>query len=629
MVALWMAAALQAVQAAASIGGVVKDGETGLPLPGAAVALQDLGQVVTTDREGRYLITGVPSGPHHVLVRRIGYAPRSFHALVPNHGTLEIVVALRALPVSLQPVEVRSGIPPPTRGLEPGDSTAFPDRSLSLAAVRNHPQLSEPDGLQALGGGAVMIMPESPNGLHVRGGAADQTAYLLDDIPILTPYHAGSSFSAWNPDALARLSLLSGRTSAEFPHTLSAVVAATTRPPGSEFLAQGGVSTTQARLTLSGPIGTGGVGYLVSGRAGFPGLPGRRRDPTYLRGDSQDWLIKLDVPLFAGQLGVLGYGNLNDLVTATDTLGTGQNELEWNGWSAGSSWTRTVGNAAVKLVAWTAGQDAGARWGVPVPDLLSTRRRDVGLAARATWSRPSGSTTGGIRAEWIHTRYHFVVEEDSLRSMRLRAEDPVWAAFAGHNQAIGSRTQLDLGLVGAIASGSLHVAPSLMLEVKPVAAVSVHGGLARRHQFVQSLRNAESIVTNIFPADLFLAAGDVMPVARSDLGYAGLGFRPWVGFRLGIEAYARSFSNVALTQEAGPFVATQVGTGTGTAHGLVLDLAANGARLRAPLAMRILSFFAVIVRTTLPPARRTSLPCRIPDSRASRRAISRCSCAPT
>ena len=71
----------------------------------------------------------------------------------------------------LPTVEVRA--PVVVRGVEGEDSTAFPDRGSSIAAVWNHPLLSEPDVFQALGGGEVVLQPESPSGVHIRGGASD------------------------------------------------------------------------------------------------------------------------------------------------------------------------------------------------------------------------------------------------------------------------------------------------------------------------------------------------------------------------------------------------------------------------------------------------------------------------
>src|SRR3970282_325608 len=103
------------------------------------------------------------------------------------------------------PIEVRARVP--VRGLEHTSSVDFPDRSIWQAALYQHPLLAEPDVLRAIGGGEVVMEPESPSGMHIRGGASDQVAYLVDGIPVFSPYHSAGTFSAWNPDALSSVDL--------------------------------------------------------------------------------------------------------------------------------------------------------------------------------------------------------------------------------------------------------------------------------------------------------------------------------------------------------------------------------------------------------------------------------------
>ena len=186
-----------------------------------------------------------------------------------------------------------------------------------MAAVANHPLLSEPDALHALAGGEIVVRPESPTGVHVRGGAADHTAYVLDGIPIFNPYHAAGVFTAWNPDALARVGVSSASPSFTHPHALSGAIAATTRAPADDRLhVRGAASTTNARLTIDGPLGRTGAGFLVAIRSGFPGaiLPGK--ESSYLQGELGDWMAKLETPLLGGHARVLGYSNENELDAA-------------------------------------------------------------------------------------------------------------------------------------------------------------------------------------------------------------------------------------------------------------------------------------------------------------------------
>src|SRR6267378_22962 len=164
--------------------GTVRDGETGEPLAAATVTLTDLDRFATADANGRYELFDIPAGPHRVLVRFMGYVPRSLQALVPPSGVLEIHISLHSQPVRLQ----------------------------------------------ALEGGEVVQRPESPSGLHVRGGMSDQTAYLIDDVPVFSPYHTAGVFSAWNPDALAAARLQSAEPPPAYGRALAGADRAQSRP---------------------------------------------------------------------------------------------------------------------------------------------------------------------------------------------------------------------------------------------------------------------------------------------------------------------------------------------------------------------------------------------------------------
>ena len=263
--------------------------------------------------------------------------------LLSDVAELEVNIALEAGPVQLAPVDVRVSTLSRRAGGEP--MAGFADRELLIAAVREHPLLAEPDVFQAIGGGEVVRHAVAPSGLHVRGGAAEQTAYLLDGIPMLSPYHTGGMFSAWNPDALARVQVATAVPSPASPPTLSGTVQGATLTPGATLRWQGATSTTQARLTLDGPLG--GAGFLISARAGYPDIIAPKDEPTYPRGTTADRLAKLELPILGGELRLLAYQNEN-AVNSESTISTDtaagppdpRNTFSWSGRSLGARWRR-------------------------------------------------------------------------------------------------------------------------------------------------------------------------------------------------------------------------------------------------------------------------------------------------
>jgi hypothetical protein len=376
---------VQAIQS--SVAGVIRDAESGRPLADAVVELGDLHRSVTSDSLGRYRFVDVPPGPQHLSVRRIGYAPRTMHALVPGEGQLQIDLTLEPVPLRLPVLVARTRIP--LRGTEREETPHRVDRTVSLAELRTDPLLSEPDGLLGLTGGEVSADLETPSGIHVHGGASDQVRYLLDGIPVFSPYHTAGTFTAWNPDALERVDLSSSVPPAGFADALSGVISASTLAPGPLVRFQGAMSTGQARLALDGPLGRSGAGYLVSYRTGFPALFAPR-DPTYLTGATQDLIAKAEAPVGGGRLRLLFYDGGNEIGSSAlvdpAPIRPVRNGFEWGSRSAGAQWGRELSpSLSLRLQGWTASSATEAAWVVDVPSVSPPAAMMPACSPR--WSR--------------------------------------------------------------------------------------------------------------------------------------------------------------------------------------------------------------------------------------------------
>ena len=579
---------LLAVQASqATVGGMVRDRETGEPLAGAVVTLADLNRATLTGTDGRYVLPQVPAGPQRITVRFIGHAPRTLRALVPWGGQLELNVTLDAEPLRLPLVVVRP--PVIVRGVDSGDSTAFPDRETSSAAVGSHPLLAEPDVFQALGGGEVVLSPESPSGLHVRGGASDQTAYLLDGVPVFSPYHTGGLFSAWNPDALSRVRLTSAAPSLANPHALSGAVEAVTRAPGDRLHAQGGASTTQARLTFDGPLGVAGASYLISVRSAFPGVIAPNAEASYLRGETGDWLAKLELPVLGGRARLLGYDSENDVNTAAgQPAGDGpnpdsrRNVFEWHSRSLGAEWKGGFGTTTVRLLGWHSTGDAGSVWAAQAARIdLAAARRDAGLLAAVAHKATRATSLAGIRLEWINTSYRIQPDSGVGPSWMVSARTPVATGFAQHAMAFGWHVHVTVAASLAATAGDLYLGPQAQLRWSLSERLALSGSYTRTHQFAQSLRNAESVVGNVFPVDLYMGARAAgVPVARSDQGVVAIDYRPSASVHLGVQGYQRDFAGLLLVapRDGEPFTTGAFVVGSGASSGVAVNAAASGAR---------------------------------------------------
>jgi hypothetical protein len=118
--------------------------------------------------------------------------------------------------------------------------------------------------------------------------------------------------------------------------------------------------------------------------------------------------------------------------------------------------------------------------------------------------------------------------------------------------------------------------------LKLAERLTLSGSYARTHQFAQSLRNAESVVGNIFPADLYLGVGAPgVPAGRSDGVVVGAGYIPFTGARLAVEAYRRTTGGLLLVapRDGGPFNTTGAFLiGSGRSTGFAVDAALSRTR---------------------------------------------------
>jgi len=154
------------------------------------------------------------------------------------------------------------------------------------------------------------------------------------------------------------------------------------------------------------------------------------------------------------------------------------------------------------------------------------------------------------------------------------------ATFVQHDQALGRSVSAVVGL-SASAAQTIYFSPQARISWAPVRELVISGSYVRSHQFAQSLRNSESVVDNIFPADVYVGVGSsAIPVARSDLGVLAAEYHPVAGVRLSGQVYLRELNDLLLvaTRTGEPFATSTLATGSGVARGFSLDAAVSGSR---------------------------------------------------
>ena len=84
--------------------GQVLDALTEDPVVAAAVSVRGRPVTVETNRQGRFVLTGVPAGDHDLQVRHLGYAPLTYPVTVEWGHTTEAEIGLVPAPVEMEPL---------------------------------------------------------------------------------------------------------------------------------------------------------------------------------------------------------------------------------------------------------------------------------------------------------------------------------------------------------------------------------------------------------------------------------------------------------------------------------------------------------------------------------------------
>jgi hypothetical protein len=212
---------------AGKIAGVVKDAESGVPLPGASIMVKGTSIGTSADEDGEYFILNIPVGTYTVEAVLIGY-----EAVTQTQVTvlLDLTTPLDFKLIS-NPVELKKGVTViASRPLIQKDLTSSTD----IVIREQLDYLPNTVGVQSVISNMAGTVVDDNGSLHVRGGREATVSYFLDDIYIQDPLvgYAGTRIPT---EALEELNLTTGGFTAEYGEALSGVVSAVTQEGRSEF----------------------------------------------------------------------------------------------------------------------------------------------------------------------------------------------------------------------------------------------------------------------------------------------------------------------------------------------------------------------------------------------------------
>lgn len=215
-----------AAQKFGKITGVVTDGDTGEPLPGANVVITGTSMGAASDIDGNYIILRLPPGTYEMRTDFIGYRPvitQNVQVLTDLTTTIDFKMRSEAVELG-QEIVVTAERPIVRKDLTSSEARVQAEE-ISRLPVQ---ELGDLLNLQA------GINRDSGGGIHIRGGRSTDVAYMVNGIRITDDFTRSQSIQVEN-ESIQELQVISGTFNAEYGEALSGVINIVTKTGGNQF----------------------------------------------------------------------------------------------------------------------------------------------------------------------------------------------------------------------------------------------------------------------------------------------------------------------------------------------------------------------------------------------------------
>ncbi|MEP7324742.1 MAG: TonB-dependent receptor [Gemmatimonadota bacterium] len=595
---------LQFASPADSVYGTARDGVTGVALSGVRVEAVDRSVVTLTNEVGEYSLPGSGLGHGRLQFSRPQYDSITVEVTVPPGHSFRLDVELQPLPMKIASIEVNtiaSRDEPGLSGWPADDPAEIGFRRFTRDSIQHDPLAVDRDPLltlaQSPGTGAQGGFPST---LHIRGGSSDQNLVLLDGVPVYGAMHLGGVASIFNPDVIGSVDLHSAVPPANLSGRLSSVIGVEIRSGSVTRPTLTGAWTPMSlRGMLETPFDRGQGSLLLSGRRSYRGIFAADPGDGEKANRFQDYLFRGSYALGRDNLSVYAVWSTDQLGFAALALpGNSQgqnadtlfNRFHWSNNTEAIVWRHPgSGDRQLTARAWHAEAGAGVDWsGHDVPQRLTSNLNETGVSLELLRNRTMGHRLAGVELRRLDVRYDVSASvipatTSGFQPMHLASGPTIVGAFVEEGRPIGAHWSVVAGLhANYLARFGVRLEPRLSARYRLTSAVSLSLGYARMYQYVQSLRNEESLVDRVFGADLPVAVGSAgLGPARSDQVSAALESRLGSHTGLRVDGYVRGFRylpGVAAVTVA-PFADRKFPTGPGHAEGLTIELTHHSSRL--------------------------------------------------
>lgn len=234
-----------------TIRGFVYEKETGEPILFTNVFLYKTTHGATTDGNGFFLISRVPTGSYNLVVKYLGYDSIAIPIVITQGEIVSKKIYLNRATVTLGEVNVSADREILRSETMTSVVKASPKQLKQLPSVGGQPDIAQ--YVQILPG--VIFTGDQGGQLYIRGGSPIQNKVLLDGMVVYNPFHSIGMFSVFDTDILRNADIYTGGFNAEYGGRISSIMDLTTRDGNKKRISgKFSAGTFGANIILEGPI---------------------------------------------------------------------------------------------------------------------------------------------------------------------------------------------------------------------------------------------------------------------------------------------------------------------------------------------------------------------------------------
>ncbi|MFN0014855.1 MAG: TonB-dependent receptor [Saprospiraceae bacterium] len=252
-----------------TVRGNVFDKESAQPLAFARILIEEANLGTSTDVNGFFSLSEIPTGQYRVKVAYLGYEDQFLDVQITKGEIVYRTVYLQESGTNLGEVVISGKKDQAKSQVQISKLTVTPKQIRSLPSTGGQSDIAQ--YLTVLPG--VVFTGDQGGQLYIRGGSPVQNRILLDGMTIYNPFHSIGFFSVFETELIRNVDVLTGGFNAEYGGRISAIVDVKTRE-GNRKRLSGLISASpfQAKAIIEGPIvplkeeGGASVSFVLAGK---------------------------------------------------------------------------------------------------------------------------------------------------------------------------------------------------------------------------------------------------------------------------------------------------------------------------------------------------------------------------